>query len=236
MKLPRLLEELDKLNVLLKEVYTHLLASSSSKGVYSSFQKQNHKLKWVVQGILHWKISTIQALQSQSILIPTATITMATMMKKNSLMISSFICSRSISLSNQSWHVSFLVSFGSKLHLVEGVTTGKLKDKEVVNDYTKLTRSSPSRPGYIAFSSGGNDDGSGDSSNNSGGEGVSDDGGNQSPIIGSLANALIIIGQIIIVTVVIVVLFRKGWMKVLIGFFMIVVLMLLGFMSYLLLL
>lgn len=95
---------------------------------------------------------------------------------------------------------------------------------------------SPSRPGYIAFSSGGNDDGSGDSSNNSGGEGVSDDGGNQSPIIGSLANALIIIGQIIIVTVVIVVLFRKGWMKVLIGFFMIVVLMLLGFMSYLLLL
>lgn len=52
----------------------------------------------------------------------------------------------------------------------------------------------------------------------------------------SFTNAAIIIGQIIGVTIVIVFLFKKGWIKVLIGFFMVVVLLLLGFMTYLLLL
>ncbi|KAI8363447.1 Presenilin-domain-containing protein [Mortierella sp. GBAus27b] len=55
-------------------------------------------------------------------------------------------------------------------------------------------------------------------------------------IIGSLANAGIIIGQIVIVTIIIVVLFKRGHIKILIGFFMIVVAMLLGFMGYILVL
>ncbi|KAG0341805.1 Presenilin-1 [Podila horticola] len=55
-------------------------------------------------------------------------------------------------------------------------------------------------------------------------------------IIGSLANAGIIIGQIVIVTIIIVVLFKRGHIKVLIGFFMVVVAMLLGFMGYILIL
>lgn len=52
----------------------------------------------------------------------------------------------------------------------------------------------------------------------------------------SFTNAAIIIGQIIGVTILIVILFKKGWIKVLIGFFMVIVLLLLGFMTYLLLL
>ncbi|KAG0363961.1 Presenilin-domain-containing protein [Gamsiella multidivaricata] len=55
-------------------------------------------------------------------------------------------------------------------------------------------------------------------------------------ILGSLANAGIIIAQIVIVTIIIVVLFKRGHIKVLIGFFMIVVAMLLGFMGYILIL
>ncbi|KAF9160283.1 Presenilin-1 [Mortierella sp. AD011] len=54
--------------------------------------------------------------------------------------------------------------------------------------------------------------------------------------VGSLANAGIIIGQIVIVTIIIVVLFKRGHIKILIGFFMIVVAMLLGFMGYILVL
>ncbi|KAF9154096.1 Presenilin-1 [Linnemannia schmuckeri] len=54
--------------------------------------------------------------------------------------------------------------------------------------------------------------------------------------LGSLANAGIIIGQIVIVTIIIVVLFKRGHIKVLIGFFMVVVAMLLGFMGYILIL
>ncbi|KAI8074829.1 Presenilin-domain-containing protein [Gongronella butleri] len=54
--------------------------------------------------------------------------------------------------------------------------------------------------------------------------------------LSSFASAAIIIGQIIVVTVVIVFFFRRGWIKVLIGFFMLVVVCLLGFMTYLLLL
>ncbi|KAF9957890.1 Presenilin-1 [Mortierella alpina] len=55
-------------------------------------------------------------------------------------------------------------------------------------------------------------------------------------ILGSLANAGIIIGQIVIVTIIIVVLFKRGHIKILVGFFMVVVAMLLGFMGYILLL
>ncbi|KAK4520393.1 mitochondral 37S ribosomal protein S27 [Mucor velutinosus] len=55
-------------------------------------------------------------------------------------------------------------------------------------------------------------------------------------IANSFTNAAIIIGQIIGVTILIVFLFKKGWIKVLIGFFMVIVLLLLGFMTYLLLL
>ncbi|KAF9914847.1 hypothetical protein BX616_007443 [Lobosporangium transversale] len=54
--------------------------------------------------------------------------------------------------------------------------------------------------------------------------------------LGSLANAGIIIGQIVVVTIIIVILFKRGHIKVLIGFFMIVVAMLLGFMGYILIL
>ena len=60
--------------------------------------------------------------------------------------------------------------------------------------------------------------------------------GGGTPIVTSFTNAAIIIGQIIGVTIVIVFLFKKGWIKVLIGFFMVVVLLLLGFMTYLLIL
>ncbi|KAF9362169.1 Presenilin-1 [Mortierella sp. NVP85] len=55
-------------------------------------------------------------------------------------------------------------------------------------------------------------------------------------ILGSLANAGIIIGQIVVVTIIIVILFKRGHIKVLIGFFMVVVAMLLGFMGYILVL
>ncbi|KAF9933164.1 hypothetical protein FBU30_006330 [Linnemannia zychae] len=54
--------------------------------------------------------------------------------------------------------------------------------------------------------------------------------------LGSLANAGIIIGQIVVVTIIIVILFKRGHIKVLIGFFMVVVAMLLGFMGYILIL
>ncbi|KAG0263864.1 Presenilin-1 [Actinomortierella ambigua] len=54
--------------------------------------------------------------------------------------------------------------------------------------------------------------------------------------VGSLANAGIIIGQIVVVTIIIVFLFKKGYIKVLIGFFMVVVALLLGFMGYVLVL
>ncbi|CAO3590445.1 unnamed protein product [Absidia cylindrospora] len=87
---------------------------------------------------------------------------------------------------------------------------------------------SPTRPTYDVLSS--NNAGSaGSSGGNNGGSGGSAG-------LSSLTNAAIIIGQIIVVTVVIVFFFRKGWIKVLIGFFMLVVMFLLGFMTYLLIL
>ncbi|RKP11064.1 Presenilin-domain-containing protein [Thamnocephalis sphaerospora] len=52
---------------------------------------------------------------------------------------------------------------------------------------------------------------------------------------GSLANAGIIVGQIIVMTIIIMVLFKYGCFKILFGFFMVVVVLLLGFMGYLLL-
>ncbi|KAG1137049.1 hypothetical protein G6F37_007571 [Rhizopus arrhizus] len=82
---------------------------------------------------------------------------------------------------------------------------------------------SPSRPNYISISTSTT---SSSSSSNS----------NSTSIGTSFITAAIIIGQIIAVTIIIVFLFKKGWIKVLIGFFMIVVLLLLGFMTYLLLL
>jgi presenilin 1 len=81
---------------------------------------------------------------------------------------------------------------------------------------------SPSRPNYISIST----STTSSSSSNS----------NSTSIGTSFITAAIIIGQIIAVTIIIVFLFKKGWIKVLIGFFMIVVLLLLGFMTYLLLL
>ncbi|KAI8335891.1 Presenilin-domain-containing protein [Chlamydoabsidia padenii] len=81
---------------------------------------------------------------------------------------------------------------------------------------------SPTRPTYDVLTS-----------TNTAPSGSSDSG---SVGLSSFTNAAIIIGQIIVVTVVIVFFFRKGWIKVLIGFFMIVVMFLLGFMTYLLLL
>lgn len=51
---------------------------------------------------------------------------------------------------------------------------------------------------------------------------------------GSLANAAIIIGPIIVATILVVFLFKKGYFKVLFGFFILVVAFLLGFMGYLL--
>jgi presenilin 1 len=81
------------------------------------------------------------------------------------------------------------------------------------SDYT------PTRPTYVSTSTS-------TTSNSS----------NESGIAQSFTNAAIIIGQIIGVTILIVFFFKKGWIKVLIGFFMVVVLLLLGFMTYLLLL
>ncbi|CAO3668080.1 unnamed protein product [Umbelopsis vinacea] len=85
------------------------------------------------------------------------------------------------------------------------------------SDYT------PVRPSY-SIGSPSTSSSSGDTSSSS------------STVVSSLTTALLIVGQIIVVTVIIVFLFRKGWIKVLVGFFMIIVLGLLGFMSYLLLL
>ncbi len=87
------------------------------------------------------------------------------------------------------------------------------------SDYT------PTRPTYVNIPASTN-------SNNS--NNVTSTGG--TTIATSFTNAAIIIGQIIGVTVIIVFLFKKGWIKVLIGFFMVVVLLLLGFMTYLLIL
>lgn len=81
------------------------------------------------------------------------------------------------------------------------------------SDYT------PSRPTYVSTTSSTSTSSSSDSG-----------------IAQSFTNAAIIIGQIIGVTILIVFFFKKGWIKVLIGFFMVVVLLLLGFMTYLLLL
>lgn len=86
--------------------------------------------------------------------------------------------------------------------------------------------SSPTRPSYVNLTpTTSSSSSSSDSSTSTG-----------SSIASSFTNAAIIIGQIIGVTILIVFLFKKGWIKVLIGFFMVVVLMLLGFMTYLLLL
>ncbi|SAM05569.1 hypothetical protein [Absidia glauca] len=86
---------------------------------------------------------------------------------------------------------------------------------------------SPTRPTYDVLSS----------SNAAAAPGLDGSGnGGGSAGLSSFANAAIIIGQIIVVTVVIVFFFRKGWIKVLIAFFMLVVMFLLGFMTYLLLL
>ncbi|KAI9314966.1 Presenilin-domain-containing protein [Dichotomocladium elegans] len=94
--------------------------------------------------------------------------------------------------------------------------------------YDDTSDYSPTRPGYIIISS--SDDNMASSDGNNGNS------ESHSGLVNSLANAFIIIGQIIVITVVIVFLFRKGWMRVLVGFFMMVVLLLLGFMTYLLLL
>ncbi|KAI8051773.1 Presenilin-domain-containing protein [Thamnidium elegans] len=80
------------------------------------------------------------------------------------------------------------------------------------SDYT------PSRPTYVSTAS------------------TTSSASSDSGIAQSFTNAAIIIGQIIGVTILIVFFFKKGWIKVLIGFFMVVVLLLLGFMTYLLLL
>ncbi|KAG0168775.1 hypothetical protein DFQ30_004351 [Apophysomyces sp. BC1015] len=80
---------------------------------------------------------------------------------------------------------------------------------------------SPSRPSYSVLTS----------NTGSGGDGQYSAGGGSPGVLNSFTNAAIIIAQIIVVTVIIVFLFRKGWIKILIGFFMIVVLLLLGFMT-----
>ncbi|RIA82302.1 Presenilin-domain-containing protein [Glomus cerebriforme] len=54
-------------------------------------------------------------------------------------------------------------------------------------------------------------------------------------IFNNFLKAAFIIGNIIVVTILIVILFKYGFIKILIGFFMVVVLSLLGFMGYLLL-
>ena len=98
--------------------------------------------------------------------------------------------------------------------------------KEKKKKKTKQS-SSPTRPSYVNLTPT-TSSSSPSSSDNSTSTGPS--------IANSFTNAAIIIGQIIGVTILIVFLFKKGWIKVLIGFFMVVVLMLLGFMTYLLLL
>ncbi|RCH77511.1 Presenilin-1, partial [Rhizopus stolonifer] len=79
---------------------------------------------------------------------------------------------------------------------------------------------SPSRPNYISIST----------------TSTSTTSSATTSIGSSFITAAVIIAQIIAVTIIIVFLFKKGWIKVLIGFFMVVVLLLLGFMTYLLLL
>ncbi|OAD76597.1 hypothetical protein PHYBLDRAFT_185773 [Phycomyces blakesleeanus NRRL 1555(-)] len=88
---------------------------------------------------------------------------------------------------------------------------------------------SPTRPTYAVLAPN-----TGSGSSTTSGSSSSSTGGTAA--LNSLANAAIIIGQIIVVTIIIVFIFKKGWIKILIGFFMIVVVGLLGFMSYLLLL
>ncbi|GBC10603.1 hypothetical protein RclHR1_09770006 [Rhizophagus clarus] len=65
---------------------------------------------------------------------------------------------------------------------------------------------------------------------------TSDDTSESAQIFNSFLAAAVIIGNIIIVTIIIVCLFKYGFIKILIGFFMVVVLLLLGFMGYLLIL
>ncbi|GAN01533.1 presenilin family protein [Mucor ambiguus] len=90
--------------------------------------------------------------------------------------------------------------------------------------YSGSSDYSPTRPNYVNLAP---------STSSSSSEGSTSSGPS---IANSFTNAAIIIGQIIGVTILIVFLFKKGWIKVLIGFFMVIVLLLLGFMTYLLLL
>ncbi|KAL7331085.1 hypothetical protein PS15p_203330 [Mucor circinelloides] len=90
--------------------------------------------------------------------------------------------------------------------------------------YSGSSDYSPTRPNYVNLTP---------STSSSGADGSTSSGPS---IANSFTNAAIIIGQIIGVTILIVFLFKKGWIKVLIGFFMVIVLLLLGFMTYLLLL
>ncbi|KAL0140704.1 presenilin family protein [Mucor lusitanicus] len=91
--------------------------------------------------------------------------------------------------------------------------------------YSGSSDYSPTRPNYVNLAPSTSSSSSSDGSTSSG-----------PSIASSFTNAAIIIGQIIGVTILIVFLFKKGWIKVLIGFFMVIVLLLLGFMTYLLLL
>ncbi|CAB4419826.1 unnamed protein product [Rhizophagus irregularis] len=63
---------------------------------------------------------------------------------------------------------------------------------------------------------------------------TSEDASESAQIFNSFLTAAVIIGNIIVVTIIIVCLFKYGFIKILIGFFMVVVLLLLGFMGYLL--
>ncbi|KAL9551006.1 hypothetical protein MBANPS3_004461 [Mucor bainieri] len=90
--------------------------------------------------------------------------------------------------------------------------------------YSGSSDYSPTRPNYVNLAP---------STSSSSSDGSTSSGPS---IANSFTNAAIIIGQIIGVTILIVFLFKKGWIKVLIGFFMVIVLLLLGFMTYLLLL
>ncbi|CAO0802247.1 unnamed protein product [Mucor circinelloides] len=90
--------------------------------------------------------------------------------------------------------------------------------------YSGSSDYSPTRPNYVNLTP---------STSSSSTDGSTSSGPS---IANSFTNAAIIIGQIIGVTILIVFLFKKGWIKVLIGFFMVIVLLLLGFMTYLLLL
>ncbi|CEP18688.1 hypothetical protein [Parasitella parasitica] len=91
--------------------------------------------------------------------------------------------------------------------------------------YSGSSDYSPTRPNYVNLSPATSSSSNADGSTSNG-----------SSIASSFTNAAIIIGQIIGVTILIVFLFKKGWIRVLIGFFMVIVLLLLGFMTYLLLL